>query len=119
MDNSNVPKNVDNSQEKNILKNSKTKDIFINKKGKLFEEFVAFSMAEQLGELNYKTGMKYSLNQEINRLLKCMEGKNQSIKNKMNTKISDYKKNCPESILSSSSSSEKNTSQNKKKKISM
>ena len=102
---------------KSEMKDSKLKDLYMNKKGKIFEQYVAYSLAIELENINYKTGRDYSLKKEIDRLTKYSNNEKKDIQNKLNSKISLYMKECPKEIQSSSTySSEKgeNNSDNKK-----
>ena len=99
----------------NTKENSKEKDLFLTRKGKLFEQYVASFISRELGEKTYKIGMKFSLSKEIDRLLNCVESKDESVKEILNKKITEYQKSCPKEIQSLSSSSDGESSINSKK----
>ena len=68
------------SHDKNTKENSKEKDLFLTKKGRLFEQYVASFISRELGEKTYKIGMKFSISKEIDRLLSCVQNKDESVK---------------------------------------
>ena len=102
--------------DKKEMKITKEKDLFLTKKGKLFEQYVASFIARELGEINYKTGIQFSISKEIKRLFRYIENKDQVFKDKINEQISEYLKSCPEEIQSLSSSSDGGTSNKSQKK---
>ena len=60
--------------------------------------------------------MKFSLSKEIDRLLNCVKNKDESDKEKMKTKIDEYRNSCLQEIQSLSSSSDGGTPKNDEKK---
>lgn len=113
---SNITEKTKCSQYRNIEEYSKEKDLFLIKKGKLFEQYVASFISKELGKKIYKTGMKFSLSKEIDRLLNCVKNKDESDKEKMKTKIDEYRNSCLQEIQSLSSSSDGGTPKNDEKK---
>ena len=108
--------NGENSRGENseYTNTSKSGDLLVIYNGKLFEKYVAFFIAKELGEPYFRQGVDYCFSSEVERLFKYVKEK--KITEKLETTIQKYKEEFTKENKSSSSQNEgapKNTKEKK------